>query len=73
MNNVVCIKHPQYDGATGSPVLSCKTCCSFFIENVKLRNAMRDAEIAARDEQREFPGEHGIIMDAVLGRTEGRI
>lgn len=34
MGSISCIKHPRYNGKT-SPVLSCKTCCSLFIHNIK--------------------------------------
>ena len=34
MGKLVCFKHPQYDGVA-APTLSCKTCCSIFVEKVK--------------------------------------
>lgn len=34
---LVCIKHPKYDGKE-SPVLSCKTCCSTFVAALKARS-----------------------------------
>lgn len=36
--NLICFRHPDYDG-TSSPVLSCKTCCSLFLAELKRRNA----------------------------------
>jgi len=37
MANIVCIKHPRYKGK-GTPVLSCKTCCSLFIALMQAKN-----------------------------------
>ena len=34
MENIICIRHPQYKG-TDSPTLSCKTCCSIFLAEIK--------------------------------------
>ncbi len=36
--NLICFRHPDYVG-TSSPVLSCKTCCSLFLAELKARNA----------------------------------
>ncbi len=33
MSNVVCIRHPQYDGKV-SPILSCVACCKIFLESI---------------------------------------
>lgn len=35
--NLICFKHPSYDGET-SPVLACKTCCGIFIGAIKAKN-----------------------------------
>ena len=40
--NIVCIRHPHYTGS-GSPVLTCKTCCSLYISVVKEKNYGSDA------------------------------
>lgn len=32
--NIVCIKHPKYDGKS-SPELSCKACCSKYIHVIR--------------------------------------
>lgn len=40
--NLVCIRHPHYDGNT-SPVLTCKTCCSLYIAVVKEKNGVSAA------------------------------
>lgn len=34
--NVVCIKHPCYDGSI-APLLGCKTCCMIFLAVLKLK------------------------------------
>lgn len=34
MNQFICIKHPKYRGNT-SPVLSCSTCCSLYVQEIK--------------------------------------
>jgi hypothetical protein len=36
MENIICIRHPQYKG-TDSPTLSCKTCCSIFLAEIKAK------------------------------------
>ena len=36
--NLICLKHPSYDGES-SPVLACKTCCSIFIGVIRAKNA----------------------------------
>ena len=42
MNNVVCLKHRTYDGAT-NPDLSCKTCCTKYIAHIKSGLAKKTA------------------------------
>lgn len=37
MSNLICMSHPKYNGKD-SPVLSCKTCCSIFIQLIKIEN-----------------------------------
>lgn len=37
MNNVICFRHPGYDGKS-SPSLSCKTCCTKFLGELKRKN-----------------------------------
>jgi hypothetical protein len=32
--NIVCLKHPRYDGVA-SPDLSCKVCCSKFVARIR--------------------------------------
>jgi hypothetical protein len=32
--NIVCLRHPRYDGVD-SPDLSCKTCCSKFVAKIR--------------------------------------
>lgn len=32
--NVICFRHPSYDGTT-SPALTCKTCCGLFLAELK--------------------------------------
>jgi hypothetical protein len=34
INNIVCLRHPQYTGAD-SPDLTCKTCCSKFVARIR--------------------------------------
>ncbi len=34
MDNIVCIKHPEYVGEQ-APVLSCKVCCAKYISVIK--------------------------------------
>jgi hypothetical protein len=34
VTNIVCLKHPQYDGIE-SPELACKTCCSKFVGQIR--------------------------------------
>lgn len=34
MRDLICIKHPDYDGQA-SPVLSCKSCCKIYIAEIK--------------------------------------
>jgi len=48
MATIVCIKHPEYDGGN-APVLSCKTCCSLFLAELKNRQA---SEHGTTDPQR---------------------
>lgn len=38
MRKVFCIRHAQYDGTT-PPDLSCRTCCSTYIDHVTLMQA----------------------------------
>jgi hypothetical protein len=33
-NNIVCLRHPKYDGQS-SPDLTCKTCCSKFVARIR--------------------------------------
>ncbi len=33
MKRVVCFRHPRYNGTT-SPDLSCRTCCTYYIETI---------------------------------------
>ena len=39
-NNLVCIKHPHYDGGS-NPDLSCKTCCSKFVAQVRANQVQK--------------------------------
>lgn len=48
MKNLYCFKHPEYRGE-GSPILSCKTCCSIFISLIKEQNASQQGSMAPRD------------------------
>ena len=48
MKNVYCFKHHDYRGE-GTPVLSCKTCCSLFIAVIKEQNASSQAPLAPKD------------------------
>ncbi len=34
MTNLVCLKHPRYDGRS-TPELSCKSCCKIFVGALK--------------------------------------
>ena len=34
MGTLHCIRHPKYDG-TGTPILSCRTCCERFVTRIK--------------------------------------
>jgi len=40
MSNLVCLKHRDYKGQT-APTLSCTTCCSIYIENIKSQREER--------------------------------
>ncbi len=37
MKKIVCFRHPQYNGIS-SPDLSCRTCCTHYIEKISLQN-----------------------------------
>lgn len=39
---LICLRHPKYNGQ-GSPELSCKTCCTLYVEGVKARNRSEKA------------------------------
>ncbi len=43
MNNVVCLRHPHYDTRT-PPELSCKTCCSMYIQEIKRNQAAKRSQ-----------------------------
>jgi hypothetical protein len=45
MARVLCFRHPQYTGQT-SPDLSCRACCSIFIEAIKAERDRQSAEDA---------------------------
>ena len=47
MSDLICIRHPRYEGGH-APDLSCKTCCSIFIERIKTEQADRKARRAER-------------------------
>ena len=50
MYNIVCIKHPQYQG-TQAPVLSCKVCCAKYISVIKqMQTDKKSAEVEATAE-----------------------
>jgi hypothetical protein len=34
INNIVCLRHPQYNGSD-SPDLTCKICCSKFVARIR--------------------------------------
>lgn len=44
MQNVVCFKHPTYDGSS-SPQLSCKACCGIFLTEIRRQNAAASATL----------------------------
>lgn len=59
--NVICFRHPEYQGTT-TPVLSCKTCCSLFIAAIKAKTPVKvDADMWLKEKSRE----------AVATREEG--
>lgn len=35
---LICLRHPKYTGI-GSPDLSCKCCCSMFVNKIRLEQA----------------------------------
>jgi hypothetical protein len=39
---VICFRHPDYVGSA-APVLSCKTCCSLFLAELKRQHAEKGA------------------------------
>lgn len=43
MNNLICLRHPHYDAKT-PPELSCKTCCSMYIKEIKITNEAKTAK-----------------------------
>ncbi len=49
MDNLVCLRHPRYDGQT-PPELSCKICCSMYIQVIKRNQAAKrlDASSASQ-------------------------
>jgi hypothetical protein len=48
MGTLHCIRHPEYVGE-GSPVLSCKTCCSTFIAAIKVKAAAQRPQQSEQD------------------------
>lgn len=40
MNQLICMRHPKYEGRS-PPVLACKTCCTIFVDAVKVTNQGR--------------------------------
>jgi len=55
MGQVVCIRHPKYEGKE-SPVLSCKTCCSIFIAAIKAKQPQQDINEWLEQKVREARG-----------------
>ena len=45
MNKIVCLRHPTYDGVA-NPDLLCTSCCTIFVQKIKLANAKRAVEVA---------------------------
>ncbi|MCX6104838.1 MAG: hypothetical protein NTY08_03295 [Proteobacteria bacterium] len=62
--NLVCIRHPEYDGAA-SPVLSCKVCCSIFLAEVRSRQFGSGAELPANNKQGTEQVRNSL-MDAII-------
>lgn len=65
---LICFQHPSYKGTTG-PVLSCKTCCSLFVQHLKHQSAMEQAHAktaaaatnaAAMDMAKAAPANHNF-------------
>ena len=50
-NNIVCLKHPKYEGGH-DPDLSCRTCCIIFMGRVKAEQEERKAKHELRKAER---------------------
>jgi hypothetical protein len=47
MQNITCFKHPQLD-ASKLPELSCKTCCSIFVNGIRGRQAIKKSQAPSK-------------------------
>ena len=52
MSHFICIKHPKYNGKT-SPVLSCSTCCSIYVQDIKESKTAIDQKLTESDKEIE--------------------
>jgi hypothetical protein len=59
MSNLVCIKHPKYEGK-GTPVLSCKTCCGLYIAEIKRLNPPKENINDWLDRKAREANNHGV-------------
>ena len=62
--NLVCIRHPEYDGVA-SPVLSCKVCCSILLAEVRSRQFGLGAELPANNKQ-SSEQVRSSLMDVII-------
>jgi hypothetical protein len=63
MSSLLCLRHPKVD-AKNNPELSCKTCCTIFVNAIRLRRSSAEDQVEEyKNAQKKLVNSQQIRLD----------